>query len=174
MVGSLTASVESLPRIKGQQPRRFTNPCLSLKCITFLRSFAHVNSQAKERSEHLIWLFKRISKIVHGGSTGGRMSDGRKSLRFSPQNSSWKGHSSALAMPAPARESPPSHLGEVLARNDLLQMLPRLSIWRLVWDACPRRKQVWGKSKHLRTTQEGFLTAPRLEIFSKKICKMPN
>lgn len=47
---------------------------------------------------------------------------------FSPQHITWKGHSSALAMSAPACESPPSHLGEALARNDLLQMPPSLSI----------------------------------------------
>lgn len=42
--------------------------------------------------------------------TGGemeRMPEGQKSLCFSPRNITCKGHSSASAVPAPAREGPP-------------------------------------------------------------------
>ena len=41
-----------------------------------------------------------------GGEKKG-MPEGQKSLPFSPQNITCKGHSSASAMPAPAQGSPP-------------------------------------------------------------------
>lgn len=45
------------------------------------------------------------------------MSEGRKSLCFSPQNITWKGHTFALAMPMQAHECPPSYPAEVLSKK---------------------------------------------------------
>lgn len=124
-------------------------------------SFLYLSRWIKSGIEHLIWLLNRTSKIAHVGDREERwkrMPEGQKSLCFSPREILLvKGHSSASAVPAPAREGPPLLPGaKAQQEKDLLQRLPRLSIYRLVWVAHAARKRVWGKCKHLRIAQEGF------------------